>query len=737
MMKGSETMKQMIYGVLSSVILTGSIAFCAGLEDLTQVDNAEKLAPGIWRISIGDMSGELRYTDYAAAPPKMEVLNAKSDPAYPFKGDPLSFYKSPDNRIMIRIPTGKSESLFGFGLQLDGIKKTKKVLDLNVDHWARGGGRTHAPVPFYISSKGYGVFFNTGRFLKAYVQVGNRKDSPNLPKPVDRNPVTREPDEPGWTSMPDSDAVEAQIVGNGMEVLVFAGEDLQDIVARYNLYCGGGALPPLWGLGFWHRVPAKFNAEQCNEEVKLFEEKGIPIDVLGLEPGWQTYSYPCTFEWQKLRFPDPAAFSGNLLKKGIRLNLWENPYISPKGKLYKPMYPLSGSHTVWLGIVPDYTLPEARKILADQHKREHLAIGVSGYKLDEVDGYDKWLWPDHATFPSGTSAEAMRQAYGLLIQNAVYKDLFRANNQRTYGQIRSNNGAASGYPYVIYSDSYNHSQYITGVSAASLSGILWTPEVRQAGSNLEWLNRMQTVCFSPLAQLNAWASGKKPWSYDKVTDDVRNVIQLRLRLLPYLYTAFSEYQQKGVPPVRAMILEQGYQAEAVVARKGKLDGVFNPYEEAKVVEKTDQFMFGPSILVAPFYENQHSKRSVVLPPGNWYDFYTGELAGNGKTITVKADGRIPLFVKEGALIPMLAENITNTREAYGMPLEVRHYGKAAGTFNLYEDDGKTFDYEKGAYRIRTLSVGKTASGLQGSEKVSRDKGPAMFGPVKEWAFMTR
>ena len=728
--------KRLVLSAILVIGLAGPGVRAAGMEDLTTIDNAEKMAPGIWRVTIGDMSGELRYTDYAAAPPKMEVLNAKSDPAYPFAEAPLSFYQSPDNRIMVRIPAAKSESLFGFGLQLDGIKKTKKVLDLRVDHWGKIGGRTHAPVPFYISSKGYGVFFNTGRFLKAYVQVGNRKDSPSLPKPVDRNPVTREPGAPGWSSMPDSDAVEAQIVGNGMEVLVFAGDDLQDIVARYNLYCGGGALPPLWGLGFWHRVPSKFNAEECNEEVSQFAKRDFPLDVLGLEPGWQTFSYPCTFEWQKLRFPDPAAFSGNLLKKGIRLNLWENPYISPEGKLYEPMYPLSGSHTVWLGIVPDYTLPEARKILAEQHKREHLDIGVSGYKLDEVDGYDKWLWPDHATFPSGTSAEAMRQAYGLLIQNAVYKDLFKENNQRTYGLIRSSNGAAPGYPYVIYSDSYSHSQYITGLSAASLSGILWAPEVRQAGTDREWLNRMQTACFSPLAMLNAWASGKKPWSYETVADEVRAVVELRMRLLPYLYTAFADYQQTGVPPVRAMILEQGYQAEKLVAKKAKLDGVYNPYEEAKVVEKTDQFMFGPSILVAPFYEKQHSKRTVILPPGNWYDFYTGELAGNGKTITVEADGRIPLFVKEGALIPMLAENIVNTREAYGMPLEVRHYGTTGGTFNLYEDDGKTFDYEKGAFRIRSLSISKKANGFQGLETVSRDKAPALFGPVAKWTYMT-
>ena len=253
-------------GTLLIVGLAGQGARAAGLEDLTKVDHAEKVAPGIWRVTIGDMSGEFRYTDYAAEPPKMKALNAKSNLAYPFANAPLSFYKSPDNRIMVRVPADKSESIFGFGLQLDGIKKTKTVLDLRVDHWGKIPGRTHAPVPFYISSKGYGVFFNTGRFLKAYVQSGNRKDSPSLPRAVDRSPVTRDPEAPRWTAMPDSDAVEVQIVGNGMEVLVFAGENLQDIVSRYNLYCGGGALPPLWGLGFWHRVPSHVRilpTQQC------------------------------------------------------------------------------------------------------------------------------------------------------------------------------------------------------------------------------------------------------------------------------------------------------------------------------------------------------------------------------------------------------------------------------------------------------------------------------------------
>ena len=488
------------------------------MDDLKPIENWTNAAPGIWTGTMGDMTGELRYTDLAADAPVMDALKEKSSPKFPFKKSDITYIKTSDHKVMVRIPTDAKEKLYGFGLQFDGIAKSKKVLTLNMDHWGKGGGRTHAPVPFYISSRGYGVFFNTARFLKVYNQVGNRKDSKNLPPRVDRNPPKDEKQPGPWQALPTGDAVEAQISANGMEVIIFAGDSLLDIVSRYNLYCGGGAMPPLWGLGFWHRVHAHFNADQTQQEVAEFAKRDFPLDVIGLEPGWQTKSYPCTFEWQKKRFPDPAAFTKQLAQQGVRLNLWENPYISPESRIYKKMYPLSGSHLVWLGIVPDYTLQEARTLLTDQHFEDHISIGISGYKIDEVDGYDHWLWPDHATFPSGVSGETMRQAYGLLMQNMLYNDLFKKRNVRTYGLVRASNGAASGYPFVIYSDSYDHSQYITGISAASLCGILWTPEARSARNDREWLNRMQTVCFSSMAKLNAWSSGRKPWSYGKVTD---------------------------------------------------------------------------------------------------------------------------------------------------------------------------------------------------------------------------
>lgn len=706
------TLPMKYFFVLLALLATNAIA--ADLNDLDSKIDWKEVGHGVWTASLGNLTDETRYTDFAVGPPKTERLNALSKQAFPFLDRKVRFLVTPDNRLVVHIPTETDERIYGFGLQFDSLQHNNKVLDLKVDHFNRGGGATHAPVPFFVSSRGYGVFFNTAKYLKVYSTNGSRKDSPNNPLPVDRNPPPDEPQSGPWLAQPRSDSVEASIHGDGMELVVFRGQSLLDVVARYNLYCGGGAMPPLWGLGFWHRVPSKFSADQTLEEIAKFDQYNIPLDVIGLEPGWQTKSYPCTYEWQKKRFPDPKSFTQGLLDRGIRLNLWENPYVSPEARIYKPLLPLSGSHLVWLGIVPDYMMPAARKILVDQHRTDHIDIGISGYKVDEVDGYDFWLWPDHATFPSGTSAEVMRQTYGLQMQQMMYRELFRKQNQRTYGLVRASNGAASGYPFVIYSDSYGHKQYINGISSASLSGILWCPEIRSARSEREWLNRMHTVCFSPMAMLNAWASGQKPWSFDDVTDSVREVIELRMRLLPYLYSAFAEYHQQGIPPVRSMLLEGD-----------------QPSDDSSM------FMFGDSILVAPFYEKFRTERTIQLPKGNWYDFYTGDFVGNGEQISRTAEqmnNRVPLFVKEGAVIPMLAESVQNTDAAFGQPLEVRHYGKQAGSFNLYEDDGKTFGHERGAFRIRHIQINDTGKGK--AETVG-DQDAKMFGEIETYRAMTK
>ena len=667
----------------------------------------EKVMPGIWKASFGK-SG-LDPLEYAH-PPKKEIIEELGEASFPFNKD-STFSQLTPGRAVIRLPLGSSEKIYGLGLEFNGINRRGNVYTLKVDHYGGIKGYTHAPIPFYISNEGYGVLINSAKRVKIHVGVGNRKDS-RRPDPVDRTTGDN------WQSRPLSDAVEASIQGNGLEIYVFSGKTPLEVVQRYNLYCGGGVLPPKWGLGFWHRMHTRSSAEDVLKEIEDFEQNNFPIDVLGLEPGWQDFAYPCSYDWDSTRFPDPKKFVETLNNRGIKVNLWENPYVAPTSTMFKDISPYTGSHTVWLGEVPDYTIPEAQEILINHHQKNHLDFGVSGYKFDEVDGYDQWLWPDHATFPSGNDAVEIRQLYGQMVQNMLGNHL-KKQNKRTYSLVRSSYIGASSNPFVIYSDYYNHKGYITALVNSSLTGILWTPEIRNADSAEEWIRRFQTVCFSPLMQLNAWASGKKPWSFPEVTDMVRDNILLRMNLLPYLYTAFYNYNQKGIPAFRAMVLENGFDAKESVTG-GKLDGETNPYEEQKRMEVTDQYMMGPSILVAPVLAGQN-ERKVTLPNGNWYDFYTGGYAGNGETITIKTKlEQIPLFVKDGAIIPMISYN--GIKDSSCHSLEVRHYGTKENTYFLYNDDGVSFDYEEGEYTLTELKVEKKSRGkLVGSSKSLNNK----------------
>lgn len=689
------------------------------ISDMDQL-KWEKVMPGIWKASFGEMG--LNPMDYTN-PPNIKAIEELGDTPFPFDEE-ATYSLLTANRASIRLPLGETEKIYGLGLEFEGMNRRSNVYSLKVDHYGGTKGYTHAPVPFYISSKGYGVLINSSQRVKIHVGVGNRKDS-NLPERIDRTTGKN------WAARPLSDAIEASVQAGGMEIYVFTGQTNLEVVQRYNLFFGGGILPPKWGLGFWHRVHTTSSDQDVLKEIQDFESNNFPLDVIGLEPGWQSFAYPCSFDWDPTRFPNPGNFVNMLDKKGIKVNLWENPYVSPSSTMYEDIRPFTGSHTVWLGEVPDYTIPEAREVLLNHHEKNHLNLGVSGYKIDEVDGYDVWLWPDHATFPSGTDAVEMRQVYGMMMQD-MFDDYFKKQNTRTYSLIRSAYIGASNHNFVLYSDYYDHKGYVTAMASASLTGLLWTPEIRSANSGEEWVRRFQTVAFSPLMMLNAWSSGKKPWSFPEVTDIVRNTIELRLKLLPYLYTAFYDYNQKGIPPFRAMILENGYRTQET-QKSGVINDVTNPYAEEKRLEVTDQYMMGPSILVAPVFTGQ-KERNVVLPQGDWFDFYTGEYVGDGEIITIQTKlEEIPLFVKDGAIIPMLT---SISKSETDNSLEVRHYGKKENSFLLYDDDGVSYNYEKGEFSMTELKAEKTENGkLSGSSNAINNK-KSNYSEIT-WCWMTK
>lgn len=664
---------------------------------------------GVWKISVGrpekvNLLSELEVTPNWKAIEEIGEASLAINPKE-VKAEVI------DGKTYIRFPLDKDEKIFGLGLNFKTVEQRGRVMRLHVDHYGGSdNGRTHAPVPFFVSSKGYGALINSARYIDVWVGTGVRRDSKNPPVARDRNT------DPAWSASPYSDNLEFLVPVEGVEVVVFSGKTMLDVVRRYNLYNGGGCLPPKWGLGFWHRVPSLFTDKQIEREVQEFKEKGFPLSVIGLEPGWMTSAYPCTYEWDTTRFANPGAFIKQLKENNIQTNVWMNPYVSPKGELYDKIQPYTGSHTVWCGVVPDYTLPQARRILINHFKKHQLAVGVSGYKMDENDGYDSWLWPDAATFPSKIAGEQMRQIYGAMMQK-VTTQMYKDENKRTYGLVRAANAGTTSFPYVLYNDYYNHRDFITALVNSSFIGVLWTPEVRASQSSEEWLRRMQTVCFSPLAMLNAWADGTKPWSFPDVAQQVNEIAMLRMQLIPYLYTAFADYAFKGIPPVRAMNLEEGYTYDEKLSQ-AVFDGTDNPYALAIKKEVKDQFMVGKSLLVAPLFAGE-KERKVILPAGKWYDFYTGKFVGEGEVITVCPGlDKIPVFVKDGGIIPMFPPLRQIDDKKY--PLEIRHYGNARGAYELYDDDGKTFDYQKGEYAWIRLEVDVDAVGKKTGQVVMPD-----------------
>ena len=645
----------------------------------------QKQSSGVWRARVSDQTPTL--LSLAGVSPK--PINGEDSP-FPFEPNAVTARRV-DGKLVISIPFSKEETLYGLSLSFKALRKNYTVVPLQADHFGgKDNGRTHVPTPFYVSDRGYGIFLDTAARPTFYMGGTVRKDAKNPPVEKDRG---RDAD---WSAVTPSEFVEVSFRESGADLYVIAGADMKTVAARFNLLCGGGCAVPKWGLGFWERLHLKSREEEVYSTVEDYRAHGIFPDVIGLEPGWQSNAYPCSLEVCREKYPHFEDMTRELLESGIRLNLWENLYLSKKSPLYEQMYPLSGSHMVWNGIVPDLTLQAARRLYQSHHREGLLRAGVSGFKIDECDGYDKYLWPDHAEFPSGNSAEALRQSYGMLCQRTV-SELYRAENKRTYGLVRASNAGAVSFPFCVYNDCYTFSDYLNGICSSAFCGTLWVPEVRDAKTPEEWVRRFQLCALSPMMMLNSWATGNKPWKFPEVEDIIKDLIQLRRRLLPYLYNAFHTYTAEGVPPFRPICMDFG--TFAAKEAGGELDDTNNPYQHKKFSDITDQFMVGDSLMVAPLIPGSE-EREVVLPADcKWYDFFTGSYVGSGEIKTLSCPlNRMLILVREGGMIPLLEECAPLEAE---IPITVKCYGNS-GEGILYDDDGETFDFEKGAYTLQKL-----------------------------------
>jgi alpha-D-xyloside xylohydrolase len=170
---------------------------------------------------------------------------------------------------------------------------------------------------------------------------------------------------------------------------------------------------------------------------------------------------------------------------------------------------------------------------------------------------------------------------------------------------------------------------------------------------------------------------------------------------------------------------------------GKLDATANPYAVKKRVDIKDQYMMGDHIIVAPMFAGEKT-RTVYFPEGKWYDFYTGDFVGENQQLVITASlEKIPLFVRDGGIIPMVPPHFHAPAPGEKLALEIRHYGKMPATAELYDDDGISFDYEKGMHSKTQLVVDKNEKGeLKG--KMLRRSADKVFSYKEDvvWKFMT-
>jgi alpha-glucosidase (family GH31 glycosyl hydrolase) len=387
----------------------------------------------------------------------------------------------------------------------------------------------------------------------------------------------------------------------GVDIYLFAGPDMGQAIARYNLFSGGGCMPAMEGMGPRYQFGAMLDAKAVLAMCDQFKQARIPFTVGAAEVAWETRAYPSTYAFNTAKFPEDI---GELVRqKGYGLGLWCQLYLHPESPFLSILGSRFGDFDVWGGVVPDMADPAVRNDYRDFLRKNFIRRGIANFKLDEVDGsgntqksYQEWQFPEFTVFPSGADGEQMRNLLGRFGLQSI-DDAFRMEDQRTFGLVRANQAWAAPMPAVLYSDEYNFADYIRYNLSAGVQGLLWSPEVRDADNERDLALRLGAAAFSSDMVINAWQFPHPPWQQPNILANERNQLlpednpyltitrrfnNLRMALLPYLYQAYSDYHRQGISPVRPLVADWP--------------------EDPDTWHLDDQWMLGSDLLVAPITE---------------------------------------------------------------------------------------------------------------------------------------
>jgi alpha-D-xyloside xylohydrolase len=536
-------------------------------------------------------------------------------------------------------------------------------------------------------------------------------------------------------------------VARAVDYYFIAGSNADEVISGYRTVTGKATLLPRWAYGFWQSRDHYEKQDELLGVVKEYRKRGIPLDNIVQDwRYWKDDSWG-SHAFDPARYPDPRAMVDEVhsLHANMMISVWAKFYpttdhfkeLDAKGYIYHRNLEVGQKDWVGPGYLSSFYDPyaeEARQIYWRQINQSLNSLGIDAWWLDsdEPDIQSNVTVAERklrmGPTAMGPGAEFFN-SYPLMHTGGVYQGTRAANGgKRVFILSRSGfaglqrNAAAvwSGDVAPRWSDL--KAQIAAGIGAG-LSGLPnWTtdiggyqPETRYLKPNesdlREWreLNTrwFEFAAFSPLFRSHGQAPYREIFNLapegSEMYDTLVSYDKLRYRLLPYIYTLAADTWHRDYTIMRGLFMD--FPADP------------------QVRDVADEYLFGPAFLVSPVYEYGARQRTTYLPAGSgWYDFYDNQHLAGGRAVTLQAPlNRIPLFVREGSIVP-LGPEIQYTGEKPEAPLTILVYTGRNGSFSLYEDEGTNYHYEQGAFsRIpfsydeakRQLTIGRRTGEFPG------------------------
>ncbi|MEY4918123.1 MAG: hypothetical protein RL616_2036, partial [Verrucomicrobiota bacterium] len=533
------------------------------------------------------------------------------------------------------------EKIFGCGESFTSLDKRGQKIVLWTDD-ANGiqSQEIYKPIPFFMSSRGYGMFIHTTTPITC--DFGNTFN--------------------GLNSL--------MIGDDELDLFVFFGSP-KEILDEYTKLTGKSPMPPLWSFGLW-MSRCTYNAEQQVRGIaaKLRAEK-IPCDVLHLDTGWFETDWQCDYEFSKTRFTDPKKMLADLKTDGFRVSCWQLPYFVPKNKLFPELVEQNLAVHDAKGNLPyedavlDFSNPKAVEWY--QGKLVNLLNeGVSAIKVDFGEAA-----PANGIFANGRTGFYEHNYFPLRYNKAV-ADITKQTTGDNIIWARSAWAGSQRYPIHWGGDAESTDQgmaaELRGGLSFGLSGFsFWSHDVGGfTATSIEGMDKDLFARWLAFGMLSSHSrchgiAPKEPWLYgDAFMAEFREIDGLKYKLMPYVYAQAKDSSDHGLPMVRALFVEFP--------------------DDPGSWNVDDEYFYGSQILVAPLLHNGETSRDVYLPPGTWIDYQSGKTYSGGWQ-KIEA-GKIPeiILVRDGSVIPHIAL-AQSTAQLDWSKIELRVFAKDAATAN--------------------------------------------------------